>query len=77
MTTILVRFDWVLIVAKCIVNHKYYYDRSLFYNVLIVAKCIVNEKQRSTIDKLIDVLIVAKCIVNQSKEIKVLDPFSY
>ena len=34
--------ELVLIVAKCNVNHKYYYDRSLFYNVLIVAKCNVN-----------------------------------
>ena len=34
--------ELVLIVAKCNVNHKYYYDRSLFYNVLTVAKCNVN-----------------------------------
>ena len=56
--------ELVLIVAKCNVNHKYYYDRSLFYNVLIVAKCNVNRQKIQVEKKEAEVLIVAKCIVN-------------
>ena len=56
--------ELVLIVAKCNVNHKYYYDRSLFYNVLIVAKCNVNGIITYAKIKEIAVLIVAKCNVN-------------
>ena len=58
------RTDWVLIVAKCIVNYSFGLVVRIITFVLIVAKCIVNKCFGGTNRKENLVLIVAKCIVN-------------
>ena len=57
--------QWVLIVAKCIVNEYFDVESINPIVVLIVAKCIVNNLE--DLDEFYSrmVLIVAKCIVNK------------
>ena len=62
----------VLIVAKCIVNCLWKFNRSNITGVLIVAKCIVNTCRIIAVIKGSNVLIVAKCIVNGTARVNVL-----
>ena len=59
-----VKFNFVLIVAKCIVNPLVILIFQYKLLVLIVAKCIVNNLLSSRNSPIHVVLIVAKCIVN-------------